>query len=153
MATTTTTTTSASADASNGSPDGKKPGTTGEGIAGSNSSTNKTSDPVTKNSSKRGGTTAAIVIVVLLLVGVGVFWGRRQWLAHTAESNRREQAILELSGGGGMEMVENPLARYASRTLTLPTVPTYENLATATSEWSCSYLRKCSRAATTASSE
>ena len=124
----TTTVTSASADASNGSPDGKKSGTTGKEVAGSNSSTNKTSDLVTNNSSKRGGTTSAIVIVVLLLVGVGVFWGRRQWLAHNAESSRREQAILELNGGdGGMEMVENPLARSASRKL--PTVPTYENVA------------------------
>lgn len=110
----------------------------GGGLAGSNSSTNKTSsssstelteptNPVTNNSSKRGGTNAAILIVVLLLVGVGVFFGRRQWLAHTAKSNRREQAILELNGGGGMGMVENPLAHSASRTL--PTVPTYENVA------------------------
>lgn len=77
---------------------------------------------------RKGGTTAAIVIVVVLLVGTGVLWGRRQWLAHNAESNRREQAILEVNGGGGgMEMVENPLARSASRTL--PTVPTYENVA------------------------
>lgn len=99
-----------------------------EAASALDSSTNKTSDLVTNNSSKRGGTTAAIVIVVLLLVGVGVFLGRRQWLAHNAESNRREQAILELNGGGGgIEMVENPLARSASRTLA--TVPTYENVA------------------------
>lgn len=80
-----------------------------------NSSTNKTSDLVTINSSKRGGTTAAIVLAVVLLVGVGVFWGRRQWLAHNAESNRREQALSELNGGGGIEMVDNPLRRGGGR--------------------------------------
>lgn len=53
------------------------------------------------------------MIVVLLLVGVGIFLGRRQWLAHNAESSRREQAILELNGGGGIEMVDNPLRRVA----------------------------------------
>ena len=96
--------------------------------ASDSSTGNNTYDRGANNSSKRGVTTAPIISVGVLLVGAGVFWGRRQWLAHNAESNRREQAILELNGGGGMEMVENPLARSASRR-TLATVPTYENVA------------------------